>query len=77
MAIERYIQAIGTRVFRRTIQLDGWGMLRPPQTTEVTVEVDVDKIMSGLGNKALRNKSKRSRQFGVLVITKPVIKPAE
>lgn len=74
MAIDRYIKAIGTRVFRRTIQLDGWGRFSPPQTIEVTVEVDVDKLMSGLGNKALRNKSKRSRQFGILVITKPVAK---
>lgn len=74
MAIDTYIKAIGTRVFRRTIQLDAWGRLSPPQTIEVTVEVDVDKLMVGLGNKALRNKSKRSRQFGVLVITKPAAK---
>lgn len=73
MAIETRIAPFGTRIYRRNMQLDAWGR-HEPRTIEVTIEIDVDKIMSGLGNKALRNKSKRSRQFGILVITKPVIR---
>lgn len=70
MAIETRIAPWGVRTFRRIIRLDAWGK-HAPKPVEVTIEIDIDKIMTQLGNKALRNKSKRSRILGVVVKVEP------
>ena len=52
---------VGTRVFRKQMRVQGWFISDEPRMYEVRIEIDVDRIMSGMAPKAKRNKSKRSR----------------
>lgn len=54
---------MGTKHFTQRMELDRFGK---NVTARVDLEVDLDALFFDLGNKAIRNKSKRSRlQVGV------------
>lgn len=63
----------GTRVFEDT-QLLGtsWSFDHEKLPWTITMEVDVDWLLATLGQKARRNKSKKTRMTGIVVKVKPV-----
>ena len=69
--IRKVTDNVGERIFVKRLPLTGWGRF-PSKDYKVTISIDVDKLIEGLGNKAMRNKSKKSKQFGVLVVVQSV-----
>lgn len=63
---------IGTRVFKARVTLPPtrYSSADPQLPWNVTVEVDVDTLMKWMGEKARRNKSKRSREADGCIVVK-------
>lgn len=68
---------IGERVFHKTMMVPPYfGYSSEAKLMEVTIEIDVDKLMRELAPKARSNRSKRSKlAAGIVVMVKDVDLP--